>query len=275
MPVFGKIAETIVKVKKPVNRLFTEGFESMGAITRKPDTRTTGEIQQTVDYYVQRHPEIKQFAEDIKNLNPKHMGTIADTLELSTYTEMLPTNINLSKMTNKGITYRQAIVEEMIQASKTNPEAMELADAIINNTDTTTAKYVLSTMTGGVMKNKELAKQMQSTAKIVPDIAKETLGGPYLMDYHQQENFMQMIKTFVNPGAKPDKIVALFKDLAATADKLDNHFTIYMDKFVNSSTPLQQVKENIEILPEVVKMLGEKVKNFDIVDFVTKNTNLY
>ena len=275
MSLFGKIATTIAKENKPVNRLFTGGFESMGIVTRKPDTRTVEELQQTIDYYAQNLPEIKQFAEDIKKLNQKHMGTIADTLELSTHREMLPTFVNLAAKKQSGISYREAIVKDMIEASKTNPEAMELANAIINNTDSTTSKYALSMMSGGVLKNKELANQMRETAKIVPDMAKETLGGPYLMDYHQQENFMQMIKTFVNPGAKPDKIVALFKDLAATADKLDNHFTIYMDKFVNSSTPLQQVKENIEILPEVVKMLGEKVKNFDIVDFVTKNTNLY
>ena len=50
MSLFGKIATTIVKENKPVNRLFTDAFESMGAITRKPDSRTTGEIQQTVDY---------------------------------------------------------------------------------------------------------------------------------------------------------------------------------------------------------------------------------
>lgn len=264
-------------VARPVNRLFTEAFQKMGAVSRRPDTRTTEELVQTIDYYTERIPELKQFSKEIKSLNPKYMGTIADTMELSRFQEMLPTNINMAQMSQRGVSYRQAIIEDMIEASKTNPEAMELVDSIINNTDSTTMKYALCLMTGGILKNKELAKHMQETAKIVPDIAKDTLKGGYTMDYSKQENFMEMIRTFVNPNAKPDKITALFKDLAAATDNLPQNlnFNIYMDKFVNSPTPLSQVRENIKVLPEVVKMLGEKVKSFDVVDFVTKNTNLY
>lgn len=275
MGLFG--ADKVFKqaVEKPVNRLFKGGFEAMGAISRKPDTRTKDELVQTIDYYTQRIPEMQEFTKEIKSLNPKHMGTIADTLELSTHQEMLPTAINLGAKASNGVTYRKAVVKDMIEASKTNPEAMELVDAIINNTDSTTSKYALGMMSGGVLKNKELAKQMQATAQVVPNIAKETLNGGYTMDYSQQENFMDMIKTFVNPNAKPDKIKALFTDLAPATEKLEPNFNIYMDKFVNSTAPMEKVKENIEVLPDVVKMLGDKAKDMDVVDFVTKNTNLY
>ena len=262
-------------VEKPVNRLFTGGFEQMGAIARKPDTRTKEELVQTIDYYTQRIPEMHEFAKEIKTLNPKHMGTVADTLELSTHQEMLPTYVNLGAKTTNGVSYREAIVKDMIEASKTNPEAMDLVDSIINNTDSITSKYALGMMSGGVLKNKELAKQMQATAQIVPNIAKETLKGGYMMDYEKQENFMNMIKTFVNPNANPDKIKALFTDLAPATEKLEPDFNIYIDKFVNSSASMEKVKENIEVLPDVVKMLGDKVKDFDVVEFVTKNTNLY
>ena len=269
-------SKTVQKVvEKPFNRLFTGGFSQMGAVSRKPDTRTTEEIVQTIDYYTERMPELKRFSQEIKGLNPKHMGTIADTMEVSCYQEMLPTNINMKDMSRRGVSYRQAIIEDMIDASKTNPEAMELADAIINNTDSTNIKYAFRMMTGGGLKNKELAKHMQATAQIVPDIARETLNGGYTMDFSKQENFMNMIRTFVNPNAKPDKIKVLFKDLAPATDKLEPNFNIYMDKFVNSSTPMGKVKENIEVLPDVVKMLGDKANDMDVVDFVTKNTNLY
>ena len=262
---------------RPVNRLFTEAFQKMGAVSRKPDTRTKEELVQTIDYYTERMPELKRFSEEIKGLNPKHMGTIADTMELSSYRAMLPINIDMSKISSRGVSYRQAIIEDMIEASKTNPEAMELADAIINNTDLTTMKYVLSVMTGGILKDKNLAKQMQETAKIVPDIAKETLRGHFKMDFAEQESFMDMVKIFVNRDAKPDKITSLIKDLSAAVDNLagDMNFNIYMDKYVNSNAPIEKIRENIKTLPDVVKMLGDKVKNFDIVDFVTKNTNLY
>lgn len=271
-------SKTVQKVvEKPFNRLFTGGFSQMGAVSRKPDTRTTEEIVQTIDYYTERMPELKRFSQEIKGLNPKHMGTIADTMEVSCYQAMLPTNINMKDMSHRGVSYRQAIIEDMIEASKINPEAMELADAIINNTDSTNIKYAFRMMTGGVLKNKELAKHMQETAKIVPDIAKETLNCGYTMDFSKEENFMNMIRTFVNPNAKPEKITALFTDLVPAVDKLEPNFNfnIYMDKFVNCATPVKNVKENIKVLPDVVKMLGDKVKDFDVVDFVTKNTNLY
>ncbi len=271
MSIFEKIGKTIAA--KPVNRLFT-GIDKMGVITRKPDTRTVEEIQQTIDYYAQKIPEIQQFAKDIKKLDKKHMGTIADTLELSAHHEMLPNFVNLAAKNQNGISYREAIVKDMIEASETNPEAMELADAIINNTDSTTAKYALGMMSG-ILKDRELAKQMKATAEIVPDIARETLSGGYTMDYSKQENFMNMIKTFVNRNAKPDKIVSLFKDLTKTVDSMSHNFIIQVNEYVNSSTPIQQVKDNIKILPDVVKMLGEKIKDFDVVEFVTRNTNFY
>ena len=273
MSLFTKLAETTVKA--PVNRLFKGNFAQMGAIKREPDTRTREEIIQTIDYYAEKIPEIKQFASEIKQLNTKHMGTIADTLELSTYHEMLPTNIDMSKISNRGISYRQAVVEDMIEASKTNPQAMELADAIINNTDSTTSKYVLEAMTGGIMKNKELANHMHETAKIVPNIAKEALDGPYLMDYHQQENFVNWLNVLLHPQTKTDKITSLFKDVAAFCEKQPENLVIEVNKFLESNTPKEKIQENLKVLPEVLKMMGDKVKNFDIVEFVTKNTNLY
>lgn len=272
MSLISKLSQSVVN--KPVNRLFT-GFEQLGVITRKPDTRTKEELVQTIDYYAQNLPEIKQFAKEIKQLNQKHMGTIADTLELSKHHDMLPTNINLAKMNDRGVSYRQAIVEDMIEASKTNPEAMELADAIINNTDSLTSKYVLASMSGGIMKNKELSKHMQETAKVIPDIAKETLSGGYLMDYSKQENFMDWLKALINPQTKPDKISSLFKDLVPFTGKRQEMFEIDVNKFLESNTSKEKIQENLKVLPDVLTLLSDKVKNFDIVEFVTRNTNIY
>ena len=262
-------------IKKPVNRICTDCWHNMGAITREPDTRTSQEIAQTIDYYTQKIPELTKFADEIKTLKHKHMGTIADTLELSEHNEFLYNTIKLGEKSPNGITYREKLVKDMVEASKTNPEAMELVDSVINSTDTLTSKYALAMMTGGILKNKDLAKQMQATAEIVPNIARETLQGGYTMDYSKQENFMNMIKTFVNHNANPDKIKALFTELVPVTEKLEPNYDIYIDRFVNSSAPMEKVKENIKVLPDVVKMLGDKAQDMDVVEFVTKNTNLY
>lgn len=262
-------------VERPVNRIFTEVFQQMGIVKRKPDTRTKEQIVQTIDYYAERIPEVKEFAQEIKKLNPKHMGTIADTMELSAHSEMLNTNIDMSRLGKNGLSYRQAVIQELMEASKTNPEAMELVDAIINNTDTITSKFALLTMSGGILKDKGLAKHMQETAKVIPNIADETLKGWYTMDYSKQQNFMDWIKLLVNPQTKAGKIEPLFKDLTAFADKRPEHFEINVNKFIESDAPTEKMAENFKVLPQILDMLGDKVKNFDIVDFVTKNTNMY
>ena len=125
------------------------------------------------------------------------------------------------------------------------------------------------------MKDKGLAKQMQETAKVIPDIAKETLDGGYLMDYSKQENMLNWLKVMINPQTKPDKITSLFKDVVSFTEKRPEQFGIDVNKFLTSNTPKEKIQENLKILPDVLKMLGDKIKDFDIVDFVTKNTNLY
>lgn len=269
----SKTVEAVIK--KPVTRLFKECFQSMGAIKRAPDTRTPQELVQTIEAYAQQIPEVKAFAGEIKQLKPKHMGTIADTIELSQYHDMLPTNIDLRMVDKSGLSIREILIKDMVEASKSNPEAMELVDAIINNTDSITAKYALDCMRGGVLKNKNLAAQMSAAAKVIPEVAEEALKGGYTMDYSKQEDFMNWIKLFVNPNAKPDKITALFKDLVAFTDKRSETFGIDVNKFIDSMASKEKMAENYKVLPDVLKMLGDKVKDFNIVDFVTKNTNLY
>lgn len=268
----SKTAETVIK--KPVIRLFKSGFQPMGAIKREPDTRTAQELVQTIEAYAQQIPEVKAFAGEIKQLKPKHMGTIADTIELSNFHEMLPTNIDLGMVDKRGLSIREILIRDMVEASKTNPEAMELVDAIINNTDTTTAKYALDCMRGGVLKNKNLAPHMSEAAKVIPEVAKETLKGGYTMDFSKQEDFMSILKALLDYRTKPDKIVPLFKDLSAYTEKLPQEFVINVYDFLQSNASKEKMAENYKVLPDVIKMLGDKIKDFNIVDFVTKNTNL-
>lgn len=266
--------KTIEQVLTPIRR-FAGGWEPMGAITREADKRSIKELTTTIDAYAQTIPEVKAFAEQIKKLKPKHMGTIADTIELSNHHEMLMTGVDLKQTGSRGISIREALIQDMVEASKSNPEAMELVDAVINNTDSLASKYALAQLSGGILKNKEMAVHMSETAKVVPDIAKETLGGGYLGDFSKEANFMDWIKTMVNPDTKPNKINTFFKDLVAFTEKRHENFRIDVNNFLSSNASREKMAENYKVLPEVVEMLGNKVENFNIVDFVTKNTNLY
>lgn len=258
-------------VKEPVNRLFTSAFSQMGAVKRDADRRTYNVLQNNIDYYAERIPEVKQFAQEIKTLNPKDLGTICDTLELHNYHAFLTKiEANLDEIYAK--TLREKLLRQMVQSSKENPEGMDLVNAIINNTDSTTSKYALYTMSGGVLNDKSLARQLEATSKIVPEIATETLQGGYTMDLSKQERFMNFIKIFVHPESQPDMIKFLFKKLVPFTDKRPETevFNIDVPAFVRSKADVEDVSARLKMLPEFLENIGDKFKDFNIVEFLTK-----
>ena len=255
--------------KEPVRRLFTGGFSKMGAVKRSNDCRTYNVLQNNIDYFADKIPEVKKFAKEIKTLNPKDLGTICDTLELAEYHAMLtPVEAAVDKAYSKSL--KENLIPQMVKASKENPEGMDLVNAIINNTDSTTSKYALHVMSGGVLNNKSLARQMNATTKIVPEIAQETLSGGYTMDLSKQERFMSFVKLFVQPDAQPDMIKFLFKKLIPFTDKRPERFGIDVVDFVNSKADVEDVSARLKMVPKFLENIGDKFKDFDIVKFLTK-----
>ena len=159
----------------------------------------------------------------------------------------------------------------MIRASKENPAGMDLVNAVINNTDATTSKYALHVMSGGVLNDKSLANQMFATAKVIPDIAKETLQGGYTMDLSKQESFMSFIKSMVNPDTKSDKITSLFSDVVPFADARPEAFNIDVLGYLTSKADVEDIKARLKILPKVLEGIGGKIKDFDLVKYLTKS----
>ena len=94
------------------------------------------------------------------------------------------------------------------------------------------------------------------------------------MDFAKEKNFMNFIKFLINPNSNPEKI-AMINKLAKVADDVPGENILYLDDFVKSNTPLKQVAENIEVIPNVAKMFAKEGKTLNIVDFVNNNTNLY
>ena len=256
--------------KEPVRRLFTGGLSQMGAVKRDIDRRTYNILQDNIDYYADKIPEVKQFAKELKTLNPKDLGTICDTLELNSYHALLTeVEANVDKAYSK--TLREKLIPQMVKASKENPEGMDLIHAIINNTDSTTSKYALHVMSGGVLNDKSLAHQMAATTKVVPDIAKETLSGGYTMDLSKQESFMSFIKSMVNKDTKSDKITSLFKDVVPFTEKRPETFEIDVLGYLTSKADVEDVRARLKMLPKVLESIGDKFKDFDLVKYLTKS----
>ena len=49
---------------------------------------------------------------------------------------------------------------------------------------------------------------------------------------------------------------------------------LYLDSFIRSNTPVEQVEKNFETVKDVAEMMNKKGSSFDIVDFLNNNVNL-
>lgn len=245
----------------------------MGAQVRPADTRTPGQVLATMEDLAKSNPDIAEFMTELKKMNPEHQKLAADTMELARMHEMLPTNINMNKKNPQtGKSILQAVLDILPKASKENPAVIDFTKEVINNTDTTTAKYFLSSFPDNALKT-EFAQHLKASIPIVKNIAEQTLSGGYTMDFSKQKNFMDFIATLINRESKPEKI-ALLPKLTKVADELPGENMLYLDSFIRSNTPVEQVEKNFETVKDVAEMMNKKGSSFDIVDFLNNNVNL-
>ena len=50
-------------------RIFNGGWEQFGNIKRKPDSRTTKQLLENIDYFAEKFPEVAQFKKELKSIN--------------------------------------------------------------------------------------------------------------------------------------------------------------------------------------------------------------
>lgn len=276
MVLFNKLlsgAKTYHKLNlKPVFRLNEGGFQHIGAHTRAADTRSTEQLLENIEYFAQHNPEVAKFKNELKSMNPEHLGLVSDICELSNHHEFLPQVLDMKKLSLKdGRSLFAYLMEILPKASKNNPKALEFASEVINQTDSSTAKYFLADF-GRILEVPEAAEHMAAAKPLIKDFAEQTLNG-YKMDFENERNFMNFIRILIDQRAKTEKI-AMLKKLTSAADKAPGENMIYLDKFVRSNTPVKQVEENIAVLPKVLQNASSENKSIDIVDFVNKNVNL-
>ena len=270
------LSKTTSITAKPVTRGFCTGWNNIGRVNRKPDSRTRKELMQSIDAYSQNNETVKNLAKEIKTLDDKTIGTISDLLELASSSELLTEVVaNIDKAYKQNV--NSTLIKSVMTASKENPEAIKFIDSIINNTDPLTSKAVLAGIPKELILDKSIAKQLTATADVMPNIAKEALDGVFFNPYElkAQKDFIEYLNVFTNPNNKPDKIESIFSEVCPVCDKSKE--TIPIDdivQYLQSSAPMTQIRENLKTAEEVIKNLGEKAKNFNIIEFLTKNINI-
>lgn len=269
---FGKICKQTV-TEKPVYRLFDSCFSVLGAQVRPKDMRTRDELLATINHFALKNPEVKNFVKDLEKMDTKFLRLAADTMELASKKELLMTNINMNKKeASTGKSLLQYLLSVYPKAAKENPHSMELAQEVINNTDTLTSKYYLADF----VKSFETPKYSQhydAVRPMVKEIAEQTINGGYLGTFEKQKNFMDYIKILINDVAKPEKIRKL-PQLTKAADEIPGENVLYLDNFVRSATPIERVEKNLKTVKDVGLLANAQGKTFDMVDFVNHNVNL-
>ena len=247
------------------------GWEKIGAQTRPADTRTTAQLLKNIEYFAQRNPEVAKFKNELKSVNPKHLGLVSDICELGNHNEMMSQSIDMKALKDGGgKSLLSSILEKLPKASRENPQAMEFTKEVIDHTDTTASKYFLADF-GGILDCPQAAKHLEATKPLVKNIAEETLNG-YKMDFENERNFMNTIRSFVDPTAKPEKI-AMVKEILQPVQALPDRDMMHIDRFIRSEAPAAQIRANMPQLKHASDMACKRGDWLNIDEFLTTNVN--
>ncbi len=263
----NKIASSKVS-EKPAYR-FSDWFP----FTKPQDRRTRGQLLATINDLANKNPHVKEFVKSLSNMETKYLGLAADTLELAQAKRFMPfSEVDLNKVEKQsGKSLLQKLLKVYPKAAKENPYAMELAQEVINNTDASTSKYFLSNFVEQ-LSNPQGSEHYKAIKPLVKDIAADTVNNWFPMK-EKQEYFVNILKMFMDKASNPEKI-RLVQKLAKAADEIPGENVLYLDNFVRSATPIEQVEKNLKTVKEVGLLANAQGKTFDMVDFVNHNVNL-
>lgn len=263
------LLNSVGKELKPVLRF--GGWQTIGAQTRPADTRTTAQLLENIEYFAQKNSAIAKFKDELKSVNPKHLGLVSDICELGSHKEQMSQGIDMNTLkSNDGKSLFAFILEKLPKASKENPQAMEFTKEVIDHTDTTASKYFLADF-GGILGCPQAAKHLEATKPLVKNIAEETLNG-YKMDFENERKFMTTIRSFVDPTAKPEKI-AMVKEVLKSVEALPDRDMMHIDRFIRSDAPATQIRANAPQLKHASDMACKRGDWLNIDEFLTTNVN--
>lgn len=251
-------------------RLFSGGWEAMGHIKRGADTRTTEQLLENIEYFSKRFPEVVQFKNELKKMNPKHLGLVSDICELASHNELVNTSIDIRKPVSKEKSLFQILLEKLPKASKENPASIELSQEIINNTDSIGAKYTLGALSS-LYDCKDAAGHIEATIPMVSDIAEATLNGGYTMDYSKEKAFVNALRSFISPNVSLEKL-KLLPNIIKIAENSNAICQLNAFPFLTNNTEISKILANLETFKSLDKNIHSK--SINLTEFLEKNVNI-
>jgi len=246
----------------------------------KIERRSVNLAEVAADAEAQKHlgetnsRELRNFLAQTDGMSTEQLGVAHDIIDLAHMGAMLNTNISLQRIIENGKSIMGDLLSKFPEVSRKNPGAIELTEKVFNHSDDTNSKYFLLNLFGNDLANLgHLSEQMKAVKELVPTIAKDTLGGGYLMDYSKENNFFKLIAGFCRADAKPENIKLLPKIFdIITGNAKKTHPSL--DGVTVALGDTKRISENMEVLPQVLENFEHAGKSLDVSDFLTRNVNL-
>ncbi len=260
----------VLKLTHPKLR-FDSGFEPY-INKRKPDTRTVEELKASIKAWANSISEAKRILPELDSMNPKHLGLVADTLELSQKNFMYSSDIDMFKGKSL-INPLEALMLQFPAASKKNPHALDFSNEVINNAGLITSKFYLkNSADSSMLVANGVDKNFEKSIPIVDDIVAITVKAPIggRAPIERQKDFMKVISILLDKDTDVNKIEFL-KDIFKTIGHGAFH-PFKINRFLqNNATPLQHIKANIETLPIETSSAYSRGKSLDVNAHLKKN----
>lgn len=259
-----------IKINEPIKRF--GGWQLMGFVKRPADTRTKTELLDTINAWAKIDENVKAFLPRLKNVEDKHLGLVADVIELSNHSSFIPKDFDLKEQTCLCTSIPKLFLNAVSIVSKENPNVLDFTQEVINNTDTITAKHFLMHVTGEILFNKAVSEHFKAAKALVEPFAKHLLANPSPFARSAEDQFIGLIKMVVNEDVDAKKVSAL----ADAMKKVGDEAYFYVDEFVTSKVPSEKVEDNLTTLEQVAKLLNaSEEKPMNAGEYLIRNTNLY
>lgn len=244
-----------------------------------------GRVAQGVKAAELKSKEITEFLNIAGDMPQRHLSLAHDVVDLSNTHALInhdifPTvdfnTIGRIQSTGKVTSLMGYVLNLLPGLSKTNPKAVNLAEAVVSHSDDTNAKFFLSKFVDRFpIIGSE--KQAEATESLVEYLSKSILRGMPSMDLgptSKEQSFFNQLSNLCSSDSKPENIKMLKQTLELTdsvAPKVAANINIDDIRLGNTD----KISENMEILPEVLKNAeAQGLRDFDVSSFLTKNVNL-
>lgn len=254
-------------------KLRFDNWEPWEFYKRPADTRTTAELKASIVAWSRNVSEVKQILPELESMNPKHLGLVADTIELSQKRATSWSDVDMvSVPDNRPFSPLDSLMSILPIASKKNPHSIDFSQEVINNAGQVTSKFYLKdaaeldflTMDG-------VDKNFEKGVPVVETLAKLALNTSSYNrpKFDKQEVFVDYVLALLDEKVKVNKIPLLKPVLEASYGTVLKVFDL--DKFLSDNVPIKVIKKNLETLPEASNEAYSFGKTLNINTYLSRS----